>query len=161
GGAFSAHGIETVAPFLCRGVLIDVARALGVDTLEPGQPVTAADLERAADVELRPGDAVLVRTGWAPNWDDAELFGGAGPGAPGPDVDGARWLAERGPRLVGSDTVAFEHVPPGRGHALLPVHSLLLVEHGIHIVEMLMLEELAADGVREFAFVAAPLKLVG
>jgi kynurenine formamidase len=41
------------------------------------------------------------------------------------------------------------------------VHRLLLVERGIHIVETLQLEELAADGVGEFAFVAAPLKLVG
>jgi kynurenine formamidase len=37
----------------------------------------------------------------------------------------------------------------------------LLVEHGIHIVECLNLEELAKAGVSEFAFVALPLKLEG
>jgi kynurenine formamidase len=43
----------------------------------------------------------------------------------------------------------------------MPVHSILLVEHGINIIEVLNLEELARDAVYEFGFVAAPLKMVG
>ena len=50
---------------------------------------------------------------------------------------------------------------PGAGHATLPVHRILLVEAGIHIMEVMNLTELAAAGVGEFLFVAAPLKLVG
>ena len=73
----------------------------------------------------------------------------------------AAWLAAHGVRATGSDTIAFEALAPGSGHARLPVHGLLLVEHGIHIIETLQLEDLARDEVAEHLFVAAPLKLVG
>ena len=68
---------------------------------------------------------------------------GFGSGVPGVGEEGARWLAELGTLAVGADTMAFEHLAPGAGHALLPAHRVLLVEHGIHIVETLNLEELA------------------
>jgi kynurenine formamidase len=42
-----------------------------------------------------------------------------------------------------------------------PVHTLLLIEHGIYIMESLDLEELARDRVYEFLFVALPLKIRG
>ena len=57
--------------------------------------------------------------------------------------------------------MAYEHLPPGAGHALLPVHRSLLVEHGIHIIENLDMERLAADKIYEFLFVCLPLKFVG
>ncbi len=164
GGRFSMHGIETMAPLVCRGVLLDVARTRGVDVLEPGEAVSAADLEqasRSAKVDVREGDAVLVRTGWSRHWGDPETFVGLTGGAPGPDESAARWLAERRIALTGGETVAYEQIPAGRGHSLLPVHVLLLVEHGIPIVEMLDLARLAAGGVHEFVFVLAPLKIVG
>jgi len=58
---------------------------------------------------------------------------------------------------AGSDTVAFERMPSRD----MAVHVHLLVDHGIHIVECLNLEELAAERVYEFLFVAAPLKIEG
>jgi kynurenine formamidase len=76
---------------------------------------------------------------------------------PGPAVAGARWLSKRGVFAAGSDTVAFEKLPDPS----MPVHVHLLVESGIHIIENLNLEELAATGVSEFAFVGAPLKIRG
>jgi kynurenine formamidase len=164
GGRFSLLGIDTVAPFVGRGLLLDVAALHGVDVLAPGTVVTAADLEGAADragVTLRAGDVVLVRTGWARRWDDPEAFVGHASGVPGPGEEAAAWLAARGVRATGADTIAYEALAPGAGHARLPVHRLLLVERGIHILETLQLEELARDGVAEFLFVAAPLKLVG
>ena len=99
--------------------------------------------------------------GWSRHWSDPATFVGLERGAPGPDESAARWLAERRVALTGGETVAYEQIPPGQGHALLPVHVLLLVEHGIPIVEMLNLERLATDGVHEFLFVLAPLKIVG
>ena len=75
--------------------------------------------------------------------------------------DGARWLAERRVVAAGADTTAFEQVPAGDGHRVLPVHRILLVEHGIHIVEHLALEEAAAQGLTEFLFVLTPLRIVG
>lgn len=164
GGRFSAHGVETIPVFVGRGVLLDVAALHGVEVLPAGHRITAAELTEAArrqQVEVREGDAVLIRSGWPVHWQDAERFIGHRDGVPGPDEDAARWLAAQRVRLTGAETVAYEWIPPGRGHALLPVHRILLVEHGIYIAEMLDLTALAAAGASEFLFVLAPLKLVG
>ncbi len=155
-------GIDTVAPIVCRGVLLDVAAARGIDVLEPGEEVTVADLEaasEAAGVAISPGDAVLVHTGWSAHWADPEVFGGQAGGAPGPGEAAGRWLAARQPRVVGGETIAFEVVRPGGGHATLPVHRTMLVESGIHIIEVMNLAPLR--GVHEFLFIAAPLKIGG
>ncbi len=66
------------------------------------------------------------------------------------------WLSNHGIFAAGSDTVAFEHVPSN-----MEVHVHLLVERGIHIIECLNLESLAEAGVKEFLFVALPLKIRG
>ena len=164
GGRFSALGAETIAPTLCRGVLLDIPVALGVDVCDPGYEVTAADLQAAADLQGTPlarGDAVLVRTGWGQNWDDRDAYLGVASGVPGCGEEGAKYLASLEPCFVGGDTIAFEQLKPGAGHALLPAHRVLLVEHGISIIETLQLEELAAAGVHEFVFVLACLPLVG
>ena len=80
---------------------------------------------------------------------------------PGVAEAGARWLAERGPRAVGADTIAFERLAPGGGHSLLPAHNVLLVEHGIYIVEAMDLERLSGAGWATFTFVLIPLNLYG
>jgi kynurenine formamidase len=152
-GGLERHSIDTVPPILRRGVLLDVA-ANG--PLPEDYTVTPQDLERAARAEIRRGDVVLIRTGWARYFEDARAFISEVRG-PGPAIEGARWLSERGIFAAGSDTVAFEKVPD----AAMPVHVHLLVESGIHIVECLNLEELAAAGVAEFLFVALPLKIRG
>jgi kynurenine formamidase len=164
GGRFRTLGVETVPLSLCRGVLLDVAGLHGVEVLAPGTAITADDLEQAArrqQVEVRPGDAVLVRSGWPAYWGDAARFLGHEAGVPGPDEGAARWLAERRIRITGAETIAYEWIPAGRGHALLPVHRVLLVESGVHIVEAMNLTELAGAGVSEFLFVMTPLKVVG
>jgi kynurenine formamidase len=165
GGRFKELGVETVEPFLCRGILLDVPAALGVETLPAAHAITATELARTAEragVEVSAGDAVLIRTGWpVGRWDDPRAMVGHESGVPGPDVSAARWLSERQVRVTGSDTIAYEWLGAGMGHSLLPVHRHLLVETGIHIIELLHLEEAARDGVAEFLFVAAPIKLVG
>jgi kynurenine formamidase len=157
-------GIETVDPIFCRGVLLDIAKVHDTDVLEPGYEVTVEDLEAAREscgVDVTEGDAVLIRTGWAAHWSDADLFRGQEYGAPGPGVEAARWLIERGVRFTGAETIAYEVIRPGAGHATLPVHRMLLVESGIHIMEVMNLTALAATGAGEFLFIAAPLKIVG
>lgn len=164
GGRFSALGVDTMEPVLCRGVLLDVAAVKGVEVLPGGYGVSAADLAEAAEragTEPGQGDVALVRTGWARTFGDAEAYLGSVTGVPGTTEEAAGWLADRGVRLTGSDTTAYEQIAAGAGHRLLPVHRLLLVERGIHIVEHLNLETLAAAGASEFAFVLAPLKIVG
>jgi len=162
GGRFTQLGIDTVEPFVCRGVLLDIPATLGVARCEPGYEVTADDLDAAtAGIAVDAGDVVLVRTGWGQLWDDAEAYLGAASGVPGPGEQGAKWIASRGVRAAGADTIAFEQLAPGAGHTLLPAHRVLLVENGIHIIETMALEELASAGVREFLFILSPLKLVG
>jgi kynurenine formamidase len=112
-------------------------------------------------VEVRPGDAVLIRSGWPKHWDDSETFVGLSQGAPGPDESGAAWLVDRKIRVSGAETIAYECIHPGKGHALLPVHRMLLVENAINIIEVMNLSELARENVYEFLFVLAPLKMVG
>jgi kynurenine formamidase len=161
---FARSGVDDFRPYVGRCVLLDVAKVHGVDVLPPGYGVTAQDLTDArmrADVEIREGDAVLIGTGWSRLWARAEEFVGARDGVPGPDESAARWLIERGVRLAGGETIAFEQIKPGRGHALLPVHRMFLVEHGINIVETMRLSELLDAGVREFLLVLAPLNIVG
>jgi kynurenine formamidase len=163
-GRFSEHGIETVPPFLGRGILLDVASHLGFEVLPPGYAITAADLERTAlgeGVEIRAGDAVLVRTGWLAHWDDPAAYLGHQTGVPGPDEAAAQWLCSLGVRLTGSDTVAYEVIPAGAGHRVLPVHRTLLVDHGVYICETMQLDELARDRRYEFLLLLIPLKIKG
>lgn len=165
GGRFLEHGVHTIAPMVCRGVLLDVPGALDLPVCEPGYEITPNDLDAAehrAGVKVGEGDVALVRSGWGQRFDDgADAYTGKSTGVPGVSEAGARWLAGRRIRAAGADTIAFEKLAPGEGHALLPAHRVLLVESGIYIVETLALEELAAAGATEFTFVLVPLKLLG
>lgn len=164
GGRFRQLGLETVDPIVCRGVLLDVAGFRGVDSLPPAERITAEELRRVAaheGVELPREGAVLVRSGWARHWADPQAYLGHASGVPGPDASAADWIAAARPRVTGHDSMAYEHLPAGSGHALLPVHRTLLVEHGIHILENLDMQRLAAARVYEFLFVCLPLAIVG
>lgn len=162
GGRHRELGAETIAPMLCRGRLLDVPRALGHDRLPPGYGVTVDDLQAATGtVPVEPGDVVLIRTGWPQRYDDAEAYLGHRDGAPGVTGPAAEWLADRGVRAVGADTIAFDQILPGLGHSQMPAHHILLVQRGIHIIEVLNLEELSEHGASEFWFLMIPLRLVG
>ena len=164
GGRFSVLGIDKVAPVVCRGVLLDVAAATGRSMCKPGYEISRDDLEKAVvlhKIDIRPGDAVILRTGWGQLWDDPEQYIGWEHGVPGPGVEAVNWLVSQKPGVVGSDTIAFEFIPPGQGHSDLPGHKILLVDHGIHIIESMSLEDIASAGVTEFLFIMSPLKIVG
>ncbi|WP_378738090.1 cyclase family protein [Nocardia brasiliensis] len=164
GGAFSTHGAEHLPGLLRRGVLLDVARLHETDCLPGGYEITADDLQRAArqaGVRPEPGDVVLIRTGWSRLFADPAAYLGSESGVPGVGVEAAQWLANHDLIATGADTTAYECIPPGAGHRVLPVHRLLLVESGIYIVEHLALEELSAARRAEFVFVLAPLRIVG
>ncbi len=154
-GGLKKHTVDEIAPILRRGVLLDIAGNEGVEALPKDFEIMPAHLEKAG-VEIQAGDVVLMRTGWAKYFADAGKFIAEVHG-PGPAIAGAQWLSAKGIFAAGSDTVAFEKLPD----ATMPVHVHLLVEKGIHIIECLNLEELAAAKVREFLFVGAPMKLRG
>jgi len=154
-----ANDVTEVPPILARGVLLDVAGALGAPKLAPTHAITASELEEAqgwAGVALHPGDVVLVRTGHLRDWPTYEF----GP-EPGLNLEAALWLAGHEPFAVGSDNSAIEVMPsviPGRAQ---PVHVELIVERGIYLIEWVGLEELAAAAVSEFLFICLPLKIKG
>lgn len=172
-GGFSELSIDTVAPILRRGILLDIAAEMRLetnsDTLPADFAITPEHLERTlktAGTTVEPGDVVLLRTGWARFFPEASRYvtgghdgkpGGHAVTGPGPELEAARWLSERGVFAAGSDTIAFEKVPA----ASMPVHVHLLVDSGIHIIEALNLEDLSRNRIFEFAFVAAPLKIRG
>lgn len=152
-------------PIFTRGVLLDVATYRGVDALPRSEPVTAAELQlvaQAQGVSVGTWDVVLVRTGLLRYWprDDAMAeHRGAGP-----DLSAARWLVERGVVATGSDTETYEVQPapdPGVPSNPQPVHTHLLIEHGVYIMESIYLERLARERAYEFLFVALPIKVVG
>ena len=164
GGRFDEHGVHTIEPMVCRGVLLDVAAHHGVDCLDGGYEITVDDLEStrsAAGVDVSSGDVVLVRSGWGRLFDQGPAYVGADTGVPGVSEAGARWLSDRGVRAVGADTIAFERLAPHGGHSLLPAHNVLLVEHGIYIIEALDLEGLSQAGWAAFTFVLIPLNIYG
>lgn len=159
---FTALGVETIAPMIARGILLDVARFRNVDRIAAGNMITRADLEATAQsegVSIREGDIVLVRTGNGAIWDDAEEYLRAG----GMNADASQWLTEQRVTAVGADNMAWDEmgvVDPDL-QVSLPGHLILLVRHGIHIIENLNLEELAHDRCYEFTFICLPLKIRG
>jgi kynurenine formamidase len=149
-------GVETIAPIVRRGVLLDIAALEKVDVLPVDFEITPGHLSRAVKTEIREGDVVLLRTGWAQYFNDPARYIN-NTVAPGPGIEGARWLSARKIFAAGSDTVVFEKTPS----PAMPVHLHLLVESGVHIIEVLNLEALAHNGVHEFLFVAAPMNIRG
>jgi kynurenine formamidase len=161
-GGLKTGGIHEVAPVLRRGILLDVAAAQGVEVLAPHQTIGPAELEaaaQAAGVSVRPGDVVLVRTGWIRFWPDLRKYYSVQSGQPGLNAEGARWATDRGAFCIGSDNFAVETVPsPGN---TMPVHIHCLVEKGVHLLEVVNLEELAGTRTSEFLLVMVPLKIRG
>ena len=159
---FTRLGIENVGTLMTRGVLIDVAALKGVAVLPESYEITVDDLQQALDrqgVALEPADAVLIHTGWGTFWDtDGDRFSANGPGI---GLAAGQWLVEQDPMLVGADNVPVEVSPNPDPELSTPVHQVMLVINGIHLVERMKLNELAAAGVYEFAFVVQPLKLKG
>jgi kynurenine formamidase len=63
--------------------------------------------------------------------------------------------------LVGADNSAIEISPNPDKKLAGPVHQIMLVVNGIHLLENLRLDQLAARGVHEFALIVEPLKIQG
>ena len=159
-------GIHTQAKGIAgRGVLLDVARARGVDWLDAGTVIGPEELDAVAtaqNVAVGPGDIVLIRTGWRAKFladqNPAEFMAGE----PGLGLDCASWLRERDIAVVGSDNWGVEVMPGENPGALLELHMVLIRDMGMTLAEMLDLEQLssacAADGTYDFFYTGAPLK---
>jgi kynurenine formamidase len=161
-GGFTKLGIEKVGAMITRGVMIDVAGLKGVDMLGDSYEITVQDLEQALqkqNLKLQPGDAVFIHTGWGKLWgkDNARYV----KSCPGVGVKAAEWLVKQDPMIVGSDNWPVEVAPNPDKEISLPGHQIFLVVNGIHLLENMKLDELAAKKVNEFAFMMQPLKVKG
>ena len=102
------------------------------------------------------GDAVLVRTGKIREYGtDNDAHQRAQPGV---GRAAAIWLYDQGMAILGTDTTGTEPVP--FADSTQTTHQAMLVERGVHLVENLILDELAADNVSEGVFVCLPLAFV-
>ena len=165
----SRCGIHRIAHVVTRGILLDLPRALGRDTvLQPGHQITEADLDAAVEqarVRPEPGDAVLVRTGQMSHLKardrQAYTFGDQ----PGLTTGTIRWLRRHDVAAVATDTMAMEVYPCEDPAVLFPVHMIQLRDMGLLQGQNFDLEELAthcaADGVYEMLLVANPEPVTG
>jgi 5-methylthioadenosine/S-adenosylhomocysteine deaminase len=154
-------GVHLVPGIVGRGVLLDIARFLGVANLGLGDVVTVDMMEacaRAEGIEIRPGDVLLLRTGWYTVFQrDRELWS---QGEPGPDASCTAWLKTKDVIAVGADTPAVEgYVYRDRERLAERLHVTALRDLGVYLIENLDLEALGRDQVYECLFVAAPLRL--
>jgi kynurenine formamidase len=159
---FSKFGIHNVGQLFTRGVMIDVAGYKGVDILPDTYEITVEDIEGALkkqNTTIEPGDAVLIHTGWGKLYgkDNARYV----KTCPGIGVKAAEWLVAKDPMLLGADNWPVETSPGPDPQLSLPVHQIALVVNGVHLLENLKLEDMAAKQVYEFAFVMQPLKIQG
>ena len=157
----ASFGIDSVAPILGRGVLLDFVKFHG-GPVSPDRPILAADVRdllEQEEIELESGDCVLVRTGWSRFWQDNEAYMGAETGTPGIDVSAADLICDGGARLIGGETAVVEHQAAG-SHSL-PVHMRVLAERGVHLLENMNLEALAQRAENVFPFICLPLLLKG
>jgi kynurenine formamidase len=152
-------GAEHMRPWITRGVCLDIAALEGVERLPAGFVVQPAHLEAASErqgLEVGPGDAVLLHTGWMALWkvDDETFLSGE----PGCGWDAAHWLTQRRVSIVGADNWAFEAIPFEDPERAFVVHQHLLAETGTYIVENLRTAELVSGGHSQFLFILTPIK---
>jgi kynurenine formamidase len=160
-------GIHRLTTVVSRGVLLDVARALGHEVLSAGHAISPDDLDAACElarVAVEAGDIVLVRTGQmvhlAPGRRDLIAYTFPSPGL---TIETAEWFHAHDVAAVATDTLPFEVIPCQYEDAYLPVHLLHLVEMGLTQGQNWVLDALAddcaADGRYTFLLDATPLPL--
>ena len=160
-------GIDKVGPVVTRGVLLDIARTRGVEQLVHGEVVTPNDLDVAlgrASATLRPGDAVVIRTGLMAAFlaGDRKLYER---GSPGLAPECAAWFHDHDVAAYAVDTQNPDPFPPQDDSVFLPFHLLALRDMGLLQGQNWNLEALAAacaaDGRYTFQLLATPEPFTG
>jgi kynurenine formamidase len=153
-------GLENIKTFATRGVIIDAVKVFQTagklkanpacknPCLDAGTLITEADLQaglKAYNVTLREGDAVFINTGWGDLFQQFPAQNAAyNGGEPGISKSAAAWLAAQKVIVVGTDTWAVEVIPGENKDEAFPVHKLLLTDNGIHIIENVRTDLIAA-----------------
>lgn len=157
-GGIVTHGSTSAfaAGIVTRGVLLDLAPG---GRLPSAHPITADDLDAAearGGVQVEPGDALVVRTGWTFRWDADEQ-------GPGVTVDAVRWLHDHDVSVWAGDV--GDSFPPLDSDVPMPLHMVGLARLGMTLVDGVAVEELATVcaevGRTAFMLVVAPPRISG
>jgi len=154
-------GLENLKSFATRGVLIDLVKvyqdagklkpnpACKSPCLDKGTVITPEDLQaglKAYNVTLREGDAVFLNTGWGDLFRQYPAQNALyNSGEPGIGLAAGKWLIDQKVILVGADTWAVEVIPGEDPKIAFPVHQALLTDNGIHIIENVRTDLIAAE----------------
>jgi len=156
-------GIETVPPIATRGIVLDMAGLMGMETIKEGTAFNVAEIEAAMKrqglTSIVKGDVVLFYTGWLKLLGkDDKRYASVEPGL---GLEGARYLAGKGVAAIGADTWAVEVIPFEKDAAPFEVHEILLPRNGVYILENMNTEELVKDKAWEFLFTLGPARFTG
>ncbi len=180
------NGVENVGElgFVCRAIVLDAASYRNVERLpipqKPGDPgiVTADDvkaiIKKQGIAEPQPGDCVFLHTGHGDIWGNsvykklttaerAKARIEFGAGEPGFGISACEYMASKDIALMGGDTSANDAQPSGEQGTdyVVPCHTEMQTRRGIWNIENLDLKPLVDAKIYEFAFVWAPLKIIG
>lgn len=154
-------GVDKFPTFVAaRTVLLDVAKAKGVDMLPDSYGITKEDIQmtlKRQGTEIKKGDIVLIRTGRMTVWPDRAKYENNSPGL---NIESAEYLVGKGTMTFGADNIALEQSPSVEKDNYFPVHAYLFTEVGATIIELLWLEELSKQEIYEggLVFTIMPLK---
>jgi len=153
-------GLENIKTFATRGVIIDLVRVFQAagklkangacknPCLDAGTIITEDDLQaglKMYNVTLREGDAIFLNTGWGDLFQQFPAQNATyNGGEPGISKSAAAWLASQKVVTVGADTWAVEVIPGENKDEAFPVHKLLITDNGIHIIENVRTDLIAA-----------------
>ena len=155
-------GLDKYPPIIARGVVLDVAGAHGVDCLPDAYAIGPDEIKSVAQkqgTELRRADVVMIRTGRMTKWPDRDGYLLRPPGI---NLDAAKYLCEEaGAMCIAGDSIGLEVMPWDEPDAFLPVHAYMFATAGAQIIEVVDMEEIAAEKQYEFAFLGFPMKLRG
>ena len=174
-------GLEHLKSFATRGVLVDMVKvfqaagkfkgnaACKKPCLDKGTLITAADIQaglKMYNVTLREGDILAIHTGWGNLFEQFPAQNAVfNSGAPGIGKDAAKWLISQKVVAVGADTWVVEVIPGEDPKEAFIVHNMLITDNGIHIIENvrtdLMAAEAASSGRSTFFFSMTVPKAVG
>ena len=177
--------------FVCRLVVLDAValrksqgRLSAAAEMLPipqkrGDPgiVTEADVKAmvtaAGVADIGPGDCVALHTGQGNSWGNGRyksmsseqraaaraLFG---QGEPGFGISACQYLASRDIALLMGDTSANDAQPGGEEDDFaVPCHTELQTRRGIWNLENVDTESMVKAGIKEGAFIWAPLRIIG
>src|SRR5882672_2828412 len=154
-------GLENLKTFATRGVVLDMVKvfqeagklktnaACRTPCLDGGTVITTADIQaglKMYNVTLREGDAVFLHTGWGDLFNQFPAQNAKyNAAAPGIGKAAAAWLVSQKVVAVGTDTWVVEVIPSEDTSEAFPVHALLLTDNGIHIIENVRTDLIAAE----------------